>query len=171
MLCQFLLYRRVNQLYVYISPLFQICFPFRSPQNIEQSFFCNTLGSHQLSILCVCVCQVVSDSLATLWTIAHQALCPRNFPGKNTVACCHFLLQGIFPTQGSSLRLLPQQADSLPLGHLGSLVYLIHNINSVYMSIPISQFIPPCPYSHPALFLFWYQCLFSVSVSVYLFCK
>ena len=27
------------------------------------------------------------------------------FPGKNTDMCCHFLLQGIFPTQGSSLNI------------------------------------------------------------------
>ena len=36
---------------------------------------------------------------------------------------CHFLLQGIFPTQGSNpclLRLLRWQADSLPLCHLES---------------------------------------------------
>ena len=36
---------------------------------------------------------------------------------------CHFLLQGIFPTQGSSLCLvclLHWQADSLPQRHLGS---------------------------------------------------
>ena len=30
---------------------------------------------------------------------------------------CHFLLQGIFPNQGSNLRLLPWQVDSLPLSH------------------------------------------------------
>ena len=28
--------------------------------------------------------------------------CPWNFPGKNTGVVCHFLLQGIFPTQGSN---------------------------------------------------------------------
>ena len=33
---------------------------------------------------------------------------------------CHFLPQGIFPTQGSDLCLLHWQADSLPLSHLGS---------------------------------------------------
>ena len=32
----------------------------------------------------------------------------------------HFLLQGIFLTQGSNLHLLHWQANSLPLGHLGS---------------------------------------------------
>ena len=31
----------------------------------------------------------------------------------------HFLLQGIFPTQGWNLCLLHWQADSLPLSHLG----------------------------------------------------
>ena len=33
---------------------------------------------------------------------------------------CHFLLQGIFPTQGSNPHLLYRQADSLPLSHQGS---------------------------------------------------
>ena len=42
----------------------------------------------------------------TLWTVAHQALCPRNSSGKNTGVGCHALLQGIFPTQGSNLGLL-----------------------------------------------------------------
>ena len=32
--------------------------------------------------------------------IAHQLLCLWNFPGKNTQLGCHFLLKGIFPTQG-----------------------------------------------------------------------
>ena len=33
-------------------------------------------------------------------------LCPWDFPGKNTGVGCHFLLQGILPTQGSILCLL-----------------------------------------------------------------
>ena len=33
---------------------------------------------------------------------------------------CHFLLQGIFPTQELNLCLLHWQADSLPLPHLGT---------------------------------------------------
>ena len=39
-------------------------------------------------------------------------------PGKNTGVGCHALLQGIFPTQGSNLRLLRLlhwQVGSLPL--------------------------------------------------------
>ena len=34
-----------------------------------------------------------------------------NFPGKNARVGCHFLLQGIFLTQGSNLRLLHWQAN------------------------------------------------------------
>ena len=43
---------------------------------------------------------------ATPWTVAYQAPGPWDFPGKNTGLGCHFLLQGIFPTQGSNTGLL-----------------------------------------------------------------
>ena len=39
---------------------------------------------------------------ATLWAEATRLLCPWDSPGKNTGMGCHFLLQGIFPTQGSN---------------------------------------------------------------------
>ena len=42
-----------------------------------------------------------------------------DFPGKNTGVGCHFLLQGIFPTQGLNPHLPRQQVDSSPLSHLG----------------------------------------------------
>ena len=38
---------------------------------------------------------------------------------KNTGVGCYFLLQGIFPAEGLNPLLLPWQADSLPLSHLG----------------------------------------------------
>ena len=38
--------------------------------------------------------------------VTKRLLCPWNFPGKNTGVGCHFLLQGIFPTEGSNLSLL-----------------------------------------------------------------
>ena len=47
-------------------------------------------------------------------------LCPRAFPGMNTGVGCHFLLQGIFPAQGSNPSLPHLQSDSLPLSPLGS---------------------------------------------------
>ena len=45
-------------------------------------------------------------TLATLWTVACQAPLSMNSPGKNTGVGCPFLLQGIFPTQGSNPGLL-----------------------------------------------------------------
>ena len=38
-------------------------------------------------------------TLTTSWTVADKAPLPMGFPGKNTGAGCHFLLQGIFPAQ------------------------------------------------------------------------
>ena len=40
---------------------------------------------------------------ATPWTVAHKFLCPWDSLGANTGAGCHFLLQRLFPTQGSHL--------------------------------------------------------------------
>ena len=55
----------------------------------------------------------------TPWTIARQTLlCPWGSPAKNTEVGCHFLFQGISPSQRSNpslLRLLHWQAGSLPL--------------------------------------------------------
>ena len=63
---------------------------------------------------------VMSDSLQPHGLQPARLLCPWNFPGKITGAGCHFLLQGIFLTQGLNLHLLHWQANSLPLSHLGS---------------------------------------------------
>ena len=50
-----------------------------------------------------------------------RLLWPWDFPGKNTGMGCHFLLQQIFPTQGSNSHLLYWQVDSLALSHQGTL--------------------------------------------------
>ena len=81
----------------------------------------------------------------TLFCIAHtqlfMTLCaPMNcstlgisvhgsFPSKNTAMGCHFLLQGIFPTQGLNphlFHLLHWQAESLPLSPPGKPLSLVH---------------------------------------------
>ena len=46
----------------------------------------------------------MSNSFTTPWT--HEPtrlLCPWDFPGKDTGVGCHFLLKGIFPTQGPNM--------------------------------------------------------------------
>ena len=48
---------------------------------------------------------VMSDSLRPHGMQPVRLLCPWDFPGKNTGMGCHFLLQGIFPTQGLNLGL------------------------------------------------------------------
>ena len=87
--------------------------------------------------LCVCVCERERDIfyplavfwmrpkiigkvklLITQWCLIlcdamDQPLCPWNSPGKNTRVASHFLLQRIFPTQGSNPGLLHCR-DSLP---------------------------------------------------------
>ena len=52
------------------------------------------------------------------WIVSRQA--PWGSPGKSPGVGCHFLLQGIFPGQGSNPCLLHWQVDSLPLSHQGS---------------------------------------------------
>ena len=51
--------------------------------------------------LCAPSRSVLSDSLWSYGLLPARLLCPWNFLGKNTVAGYHFLLQGIFSTQGS----------------------------------------------------------------------
>ena len=62
-------------------------------------------------------CPTPFDSMEQLFGAA-RLLCPWDSPGKNTAVCCHFLLHGIFPIQGSNsslLCLLHWQMCSLPL--------------------------------------------------------
>ena len=66
-------------------------------------------------------CQVASVVSGSLWPLRLQPsrlLCPWDSPGKNTGVGGHFLLQRIFPTQGSNPHLfclLHWQMGSLPL--------------------------------------------------------
>ena len=58
-----------------------------------------------------------------------RLLCPWDFPGKNTRVGCHFLLQGIFPTQGSNcISYIPWTASRFcttePLGKTQCFCYI-----------------------------------------------
>ena len=84
------------------------------------------LYTHVICIsIYVCVCafsgEAMSEHFATLRTVAHQFLCPRNFPGKNAGVRGRFLLQGIFQTEGLNSHLLDWQVGSLPPSHQGSM--------------------------------------------------
>ena len=79
--------------------------------------------------VCVCVCthSVMSDSLQPHGLQPAKFLCPRDFLGKNTGEGCHFLLLGIFPTQGLNsnvLSFLHPQMNSLQLASPGKPRYM-----------------------------------------------
>ena len=92
------------------------------------SFFARTpVQSCCLVLIVAVVCVLSHFSRARLfvtpWTLAHQVLCPWDSPGQNPGGDCHTVLQGIFPTQGLSRRLLRlphRQAVSLRLAPPGS---------------------------------------------------
>ena len=85
----------------------------------------------------VCACSVRSNSLWPHELQPTRLLHPWDFPGKNTEVGCHFLLQGIFLTQGLNLCLLHWQSNSWPLCHLGSQGHhhlSIMSFNKIYIS-------------------------------------
>ena len=55
--------------------------------------------------MCACSVAKLGPTLAPHWRT--RLLCPWDFPGKKAGVGCHFLLQGIFLTQGSDSSLLP----------------------------------------------------------------
>ena len=67
---------------------------------------------------CVCACMLSCVQLfPTTRTVTRQAPLSMDFPGKYTGVGFHFLLQGLFPTQGSNLcplHLLHWQVDFPP---------------------------------------------------------
>ena len=89
--------------------------------------------------MCVLGHSVMSDSFRSHGLYAYQAPLSMDFSGQEYRAGCHFLLQGVFPTQGSNLSLLcflHWQEDSLPLCHLGSLrgTYLTSGFLSIIVT-------------------------------------
>ena len=71
---------------------------------------------------------VVVKSVCHVWlfcdpmdcSLPARLFCPWDFPGKNTRVDCHFLLQGIFQTQGSNPGLPHCRQTLYPLNHQGS---------------------------------------------------
>ena len=73
-----------------------------------------------------CVCYLLSCVwlFMTPWTVQFtRLLCPWNSPGMNTGVSCHFLVQGIFPTQRLIPWLLHCRQSLYHLSHQGSPVW------------------------------------------------
>ena len=69
--------------------------------------------------LCLTLCNPVDCS--------SPDYCPWNSPGKNTGVGCYFLLQGIFPTEGSNPGLLHCRQILYHLSHQGGLIMALFN--------------------------------------------
>ena len=115
-----------------------------------------------ISQWCYCCCLVYKSYPILLEPHGLQLtrlLCLWDSPGKNTGMGCHFLLQQIFPTQGSNL--LHWQVDSSPLSHRESLTMCTYikltckkKINMYTLKIYIfSQEIWFLPFDYYHLFL------------------
>ena len=79
---------------------------------------CGGNGSLLIPIIVLSCVQL----FVTLWTVAHQALCPWDSPGKNTGVGFYFLLWAIFPSRDWTcvFCLLHWQVGSLPLAPPGN---------------------------------------------------
>ena len=85
-------------------------------------------GSARQGCVCVLSC---ARLVVTSWTVARQAPLSMGFPRQEHWNGCHFLLQGIFPTQELNLQLLHWQVDSLPLSRQEALLALRKSCHSL----------------------------------------
>ena len=82
-------------------------------------------------------CSVVPDSLQPHGLSPTKPFCPWDFPGENTGVGCHFLLQGIFPTQESNQVLLHCRQILIPA------------------ELPWNHPPPPPPFLNETVYKFW----------------
>ena len=100
-----------------------------SPALPGRFFTLNHLGSHR------CIYKVKVKSLsrvqlfATPCTVLSGSSVHGIFPGNSSGVDCHFLLQGIFPTQGLNLGLPHCRQTLNRLSHQGSPMYIQIYIN------------------------------------------
>ena len=97
----------------YILPTWYIV-NFWEQETMPQCLKLHAVNYTQLEIQC-CV-----QLFVTPWTVGYQASPSIGFSGKSTGVGCHFLLQGIFLTQGLKLGLLHCRQMLYPLSHQGS---------------------------------------------------
>ena len=82
---------------------------------------------------------------ATPWTVAcSRLLHPWDFLGKSSGVGCHFLLQGIFPTQGSNPGLLHCRQTLYRLSHQRS--QISHVESQIFFSTAVKMV--PVAYSY-----------------------
>ena len=102
-----------------------------NPSNQPFLFFLFNCALKDIYSCCVLVSKLCPTLLQPHGLQHARLLCPWDFPDKNIEVGCHFLLQGIFLTQGLNPLLLHWQADSVPLSHQGSpVIQLVASISN-----------------------------------------
>ena len=107
--------KRVYSKNILLCWSFSHCFPPHKKLRLLDSciyFLCNIL-------MCVCI----RLFFATPWTVAHQVPLSTRFPRQGYWGGLPFSSPGDLPDPGIDLVSLALQADSSPLGHLGSPFY------------------------------------------------
>ena len=113
-------------------------------------------------------CSVMSNSLRPHWLQPARLLCPWNSLGKNTGVGCHFLLEGLFLTQGSNLCLLHCKKIIYHLSHQRSNC----GFTSVHWEFNITQIY--CEFNNAFQFISQYpsqQLLFSSEKIVHIYTR
>ena len=104
-------------------------------------FSCSVLSNSFWSRL------VVSESLQPHGLLPTRLLCPLNFPGKSIGVGRHFLLQGIFPSQGSNPGHLHSRQTLYCLSHQES--PFTNNVLAVQLLGSVQLFWDPMDCSLP----------------------
>ena len=95
----------------------------------------------------------MSNSLRPHGLYPTTLLCLCDFPGKSTGVGCHFLLQGIFPTQGSNPGLPHCRQMLYHLSHQGSNRNEISNMYIFKFASPLHTFSSPNTHMHTQAYL------------------
>ena len=116
----------------------------------HQQCMTTPFSSHSLQHLFVDFLFVlVTQSCPTLrpyGLVAHQAPLSMGFPGKKTGVGCHFVLQGVFPIQGSITGLLHCRQILYCLSHQGRLFFFFF-FSSTTLLLPTHLPPPSCTHA------------------------
>ena len=128
-------------------------------------FFAMDISIYKLTIYIYIYISVHAKSLQLCLTLLPygmwptRLLCPWDSPSKNRGVGCHFLLQGIFPTQGLNphfLHLLHWQADSL---YICIIAYIWYYYNVILAYILPGNFLL-CIYKWKKKYIYIYICIY-----------